>query len=138
NDHHISVGERVVTSGKDGIFPRGLVVGVVSDVVKTRGNLFQKIEVTPSVNFSMLETVMVITGERGGEHDGKDAYDQSYDCFAAAALWAERNFLAGCHRSSINPRNLFSGFLYHSCPLCSIFPRVYSGSIAGLYAGIGI
>lgn len=71
NDHEISVGERIVTSGKDGIFPRGLVVGVVSDVVKTKGNLFQKIEVTPSVDFSMLETVMVITGKGEAAHEGE-------------------------------------------------------------------
>ena len=70
NDFEVKVGERVVTSGKDGVYPRGLLLGVVSNVVKTRGNLFQKITVSPSVDFSQLETLMVVTGVEGNEYSG--------------------------------------------------------------------
>lgn len=56
----VSIGNIVVTSGLSGLFPKGLLLGVVKNVEKTDTGLFQKIDVAPFVDFSKLEEVMVI------------------------------------------------------------------------------
>jgi rod shape-determining protein MreC len=56
----VSVGDRVVTSGMGGVFPKGLVVGHVKSVDRQEFGLFQTIAVTPSVDFSHLEEVLVL------------------------------------------------------------------------------
>lgn len=56
----INVGDRVVTSGMGGVFPKGLVVGNVKSVDRQEFGLFQTIEVTPAVDFSHLEEVLVL------------------------------------------------------------------------------
>ncbi len=52
--------ETVISSGLGGIFPKGLRIGTVSKVMKQDYGLFQDIEVTPSVDFSKLEEVLII------------------------------------------------------------------------------
>jgi len=54
----------VITSGKDGIYPKGLRLGVVHAVYKDPVDLFLKIEVKPLVRLSALEEVLII--KRGG------------------------------------------------------------------------
>jgi len=54
------VGDMVITSGLGGIFPKGLPVGRISRVKDVSGELFKEIEVSPSVDFSKLEEVLVI------------------------------------------------------------------------------
>ena len=62
------VGDMVITSGLGGIFPKGLPVGRISRVKDVSGELFKEIEVSPSVDFSKLEEVLVIqTGNSNGE-----------------------------------------------------------------------
>lgn len=56
----VRVGDRVVTSGMGGVFPKGLVVGNVESVDRQEYGLFQAIEVAPSVDFSHLEEVLVL------------------------------------------------------------------------------
>ena len=56
----ISVGDRVVTSGMGGVFPKGLVVGEVTSVDRQKFGLFQAVEVLPAVDFSHLEEVLVL------------------------------------------------------------------------------
>ncbi len=51
----------IITSGLDGIFPRGLLVGHVSRVKRGGPGLFLTVEVTPAVNFGRLEQVMILT-----------------------------------------------------------------------------
>jgi rod shape-determining protein MreC len=58
----VRIGDKVITSGMDGIFPKGLVLGVVTGVGKNPGGLFKSIKVTPSVGFSKLEDVLVLIG----------------------------------------------------------------------------
>jgi len=52
------VGDVVVTSGLDQIYPKGLVVGRVRSVGKGSG-LFKEVSVQPSANFEKIEEVMV-------------------------------------------------------------------------------
>ena len=58
--HDIVVGDTVVASGLDGIFPKGLAVGHVSSVVKPSSGIFQEVTVTPYVDFEKLEEVLVV------------------------------------------------------------------------------
>ncbi|MEJ2698409.1 MAG: rod shape-determining protein MreC [Desulfuromonadales bacterium] len=56
----IDVGDRIITSGTGGVFPKGLFLGKVSQVSKDGFGLFQNVVVTPSVDFSRLEEVLVL------------------------------------------------------------------------------
>lgn len=58
-----AVGDLVVTSGLDRIFPRGLVIGTVSAVGPGSG-LFKEIALTPAARLESLEEVLIATGER--------------------------------------------------------------------------
>lgn len=60
----VQVGERVVTSGIDGVFPRGLEIGTVVDVQTTAGDLFHEIRVQPAVDLQSLDQVYVLTWAR--------------------------------------------------------------------------
>ena len=55
----IVVGDVVVTSGIDGIYPKGFVIGRVESVEKS-GSAFKSILVKPAVDFSSLEEVLVV------------------------------------------------------------------------------
>lgn len=52
-------GDVVVTSGLDGIFPKGLTVGRVRSVGPPRG-LFREVLVTPSAHFDRVDLVLVV------------------------------------------------------------------------------
>lgn len=56
----VQVGDLVISSGKDGVFPKGLRLGVIQGVFKDPVDLFQKIEVKPLVRLSALEEVLII------------------------------------------------------------------------------
>jgi rod shape-determining protein MreC len=61
-DERVKPGERVVTSGGDQIFPRGLPVGVVDQVVPDTSNPpFMDILIKPAANLGHLEELLVIT-----------------------------------------------------------------------------
>jgi rod shape-determining protein MreC len=50
----------VLTSGLGGVFPKGLMVGTISEITKSRRGMFQKIEIMPAVDFSQLEHLIII------------------------------------------------------------------------------
>jgi rod shape-determining protein MreC len=58
NDDTVNVGERVVTSGMDKIFPRDLPIGTVTDIKP--GNPFKSIRIRPSADLERLEEVIVL------------------------------------------------------------------------------
>jgi rod shape-determining protein MreC len=58
----LQVGDAVITSGADGIFPKGLPIGRVTSVDKRGRGLFQSAEVQPRVDFEQLEEVLVTRG----------------------------------------------------------------------------
>ena len=53
------VGDRLLTSGLDGIFPRGVLIGTLSRVDKGVG-LYKRISVTPAVDFAEVAAVLVV------------------------------------------------------------------------------
>jgi rod shape-determining protein MreC len=60
SDEKVEPGERVLTSGGDGVFPKGMVVGAVQSVGQGQ-DLFLNIRVRPSAPINRLEEVLVIT-----------------------------------------------------------------------------
>lgn len=57
----VAVGDRIITSGMGGIFPKGIPVGTVARTSRpTNGTLFQSIEAQPHADFSRLEEVIVL------------------------------------------------------------------------------
>jgi rod shape-determining protein MreC len=61
-DERVKPGERVVTSGGDQIYPRGLPVGVVDQVVPDSSNPpYMDIVIKPAANLGHLEELLVIT-----------------------------------------------------------------------------
>jgi rod shape-determining protein MreC len=59
--HTVSVGDTVVSSGLDGVFPKGFRVGRISEIVRQNAGIFQKVSVTPYVDFEILEEVFIIS-----------------------------------------------------------------------------
>lgn len=61
-DERVKPGEKVITSGGDQIFPRGLAVGVVDRVVPDNSNPpYVDILIKPAANLGHLEELLVIT-----------------------------------------------------------------------------
>ena len=56
-------GDVVVTSGTDGIYPKGFVIGRVTAVNRGDG-LYKDIGIQPEVDFSKLEYVLVVMAPR--------------------------------------------------------------------------
>jgi len=56
----IKINDIVMSSGFDGIYPKGFRIGYVSKVLRRNVGLFQEIEITPFVDFETLEEVMVL------------------------------------------------------------------------------
>jgi rod shape-determining protein MreC len=56
----VKLGDTIVTSGIDGIYPKGFVIGTVETIEKGTG-LYKVIRVRPAVDFNRLEEVLVVT-----------------------------------------------------------------------------
>jgi len=63
-DADVQVGDVVLTSGLGDVFPKGVVIGQVVEVIRSDTAMFQKAIVEPSVDFGSLEVVLVLL-----EHD---------------------------------------------------------------------
>jgi rod shape-determining protein MreC len=55
----VRVGDIVVSSGQDGIYPKGFVIGTVVEIERGGGG-YTSIHVRPAVDFSSLEEVLVV------------------------------------------------------------------------------
>ena len=55
----VKAGDTVVTSGVDGIYPKGFVIGTVQQVANGNG-IYKAITLHPSVDFNRLEEVLVV------------------------------------------------------------------------------
>lgn len=56
----LEVGERIITSGMDNIFPKGILIGEIESIDLSQNQLFQRITIAPTVNFSKLENVFIV------------------------------------------------------------------------------
>ncbi|HEY3972051.1 MAG TPA: rod shape-determining protein MreC [Candidatus Sulfotelmatobacter sp.] len=66
SDEQVPVGETVLTSGGDQIFPKGLPVGTVAKVENGK-DLFLNIKIKPTANLSKLEEVLVLVEKQERE-----------------------------------------------------------------------
>jgi rod shape-determining protein MreC len=62
NDDDVKLGEKVITSGMDRIFPRDLPVGIVAEI--KAGNPFKQIRIKPAANLERLEEVLILLSLR--------------------------------------------------------------------------
>ena len=56
----ILAGDIIISSGLDGVFPKGIRIGYVHEVIKPNSGIFQEVSITPYVDFEKLEEVLVI------------------------------------------------------------------------------
>ena len=59
-DVAVEPGEVVLTSGLSRLYPRGIKIGIVSEVAEVEYELFKSIKVKPAVNFNSLEEVFIL------------------------------------------------------------------------------
>jgi rod shape-determining protein MreC len=84
SDETVPVGEQVLTSGGDSIFPKGLLIGRVTKVVPG-SELFLNIRVSPAADLSKLEEVLVVT-----KIDERQAQPDQTGAARAVDILAER------------------------------------------------
>ena len=65
----VKEGDRVVTSGLVGGFPRGLAIGTITSIDREEGALFQTAELVPEVDVNRVEEVLVIQAPHGQTAD---------------------------------------------------------------------
>ncbi len=71
NDNKVEVGEQVVTSHVSSRFVQGLFIGYVSEIEVDSNNLTRSGYITPAVDFSKLQEVLVITKTKDDMVGGK-------------------------------------------------------------------
>jgi rod shape-determining protein MreC len=75
----VKVGDVVVTSGIDGIYPKGFVIGQIQSVQRGAGQ-YSAILIRPAVDFSSLEAVLVVTTPRpAGDPTGTVGAGQDHE-----------------------------------------------------------
>ena len=62
-DANLVVGDNVETSGMGGIYPKGILIGTIKDVVKTKNITDRYATIEAAVDFDTIETVLVITNK---------------------------------------------------------------------------
>ena len=50
----------MISWGMDGVFPKGMPIGQVFDIVKKESGIFQDVTITPYVDFERLEEVLIV------------------------------------------------------------------------------
>lgn len=95
-DDRIKPGERVLTSGGDQVFPRGLPVGMITDVAPDPAHPpYTLIHIQPAANLHRLDEVLVVTGTApdlspAAKNDAAGAEAMAEDNKRAADMIAER------------------------------------------------
>jgi rod shape-determining protein MreC len=69
----LAVGDTVVTSGHDKVFPAGIEVGYIRSLEERQTGVYYELQVTPAVNFSILEEVAIVVGFAGADRVPEDA-----------------------------------------------------------------
>jgi rod shape-determining protein MreC len=88
SDENIQVGEQVITSGGDRIYPKGVPVGTVISVTPDHDNdPFLAIKIKPAANLARLEEVLIVTK---GADDLPSSLAASTNQMRAADLLAQR------------------------------------------------
>ncbi|MDP6946175.1 MAG: rod shape-determining protein MreC, partial [Myxococcota bacterium] len=59
----VAIGDTLITTGHDKVFPPGLEVGYIRSLEERQKGLYLELQVAPSVNFAILEEVLVVVGD---------------------------------------------------------------------------
>lgn len=59
-EEEVHIGDRVISSGFDGVYPKGLLIGVIVDINSKNERMFRSISIKPAVDFAKLETVLIV------------------------------------------------------------------------------
>jgi rod shape-determining protein MreC len=59
-DENPGIGEKVITSGMDKIYPKGILIGKIENVDLSQNQLFKKVIIAPATDFNKLEEVFII------------------------------------------------------------------------------
>lgn len=60
HEEDVRVGDRVISSGFDGVYPKGLLIGTVGAINFQGSDFFKEVRITPAVDFDKLEEVLII------------------------------------------------------------------------------
>lgn len=63
-DSSVVEGDKVITSGLGDIFPKGIYIGEVKEVIKEERNLYKTAIIEPGADFERLEEVLVVVSSR--------------------------------------------------------------------------
>ena len=74
----LKAGDTVVTSGIDGIYPKGFVIGQIESVHRGAGE-YSAVAIRPSVDFSALESVLVVVTPPAAAGDGSGGQGANQD-----------------------------------------------------------
>jgi rod shape-determining protein MreC len=97
-DEKIEIGDRLITTGGDRVYPKGLPVGTVINVAPDRDrDPFLSIRVKPAVNIGRLEEVLVVTqlAERQGGAETASGPIRAADMLAERLPSAKKKTEAG-------------------------------------------
>lgn len=56
----LTIGDRIVTSGMDNVYPKGILIGKIDNIDSSENQIFQKINISLAADFSKLEQVIII------------------------------------------------------------------------------
>lgn len=59
-EDEVRVGDDVVASGFDGVYPKGVLIGTVSSVTFQGSDFFKEVKIAPAVDFDKLEDVLIL------------------------------------------------------------------------------
>jgi rod shape-determining protein MreC len=59
-EQSVKIGDRIIASGLDEIFPKGALIGIVSKIKDDPNGMFQNVEVEPSADMSRLENILIL------------------------------------------------------------------------------
>ena len=62
-DADIALEDSIETSGIGGIYPKGILIGKISEIIESKNVTDRYAIIETAVNFSKLDTVLVITNE---------------------------------------------------------------------------
>ena len=91
----VKVGDTVVASGVDGIYPKGFMIGKVERSDRGSG-LYRSVTVRPAVNFSSLEEVLVVLVPPGPRCATRAAREKHCGRAGARGGAALQTILAAC------------------------------------------
>jgi rod shape-determining protein MreC len=64
----VKIGDIIISSGIGGVFPKGLLLGMITGVNRKESELFQKIDVKPSADVAKIEEVLVFVLGNSDRH----------------------------------------------------------------------